>query len=284
MPLEATELRNNGNLLIKMANDIDGTVGAATVKEVVETGPYYWKHSDDGTSGEVATIEEMDAMLNGVPGIMQITEDEYIDLDETEETPTPAATGVDLDSAGFPWDARIHGAKKVKLAKDDTWKKIRNVDTALVEKVEAELRAALAVAPAPVATVEEVVAPAPQTEAPAPAPQLVITPSYVTPSGNFTEEELVVANWTVEQIHALPVAPLELTTTPAPADDGQIEALSNVGMTFPEFMAKVTRETAAGEIDQAAVLAAVNAAGLASLPLLATRPDLIPQIDTALFG
>ena len=251
MPLEAEELRKNGNMLLEMASSLDGEVGPATVTKRVEE-----------------IVEEI--------------ENDIASDEEVEETTAPTATGVELDKAGLPWDARIHGAKKLKTAKEQTWKKIRGVDPELVKTVEAELRAALVASPAePV----EAVAPAPKPAAPAPAasapaPALKSILKYVTPQGNFTEDELVAAGWTSEQVKALPVVPLDSTTE----KDDEIDALSNTGMTFPEFMAKVTREQAAGEIDQAAVLAAVNAQGLASLPLLATRPDLIPAIDTALFG
>ena len=46
---------------------------------------------------------------------------------------------VELDSAGFPWDARIHAQNKAKKA-DGTWKAARGVDKNLVDLVEAEYR------------------------------------------------------------------------------------------------------------------------------------------------
>lgn len=54
--------------------------------------------------------------------------------------PTPHAPGVDRDSAGLPWDERIHASTKSKIA-DGTWKSKRGVDAALVVAVESELRA-----------------------------------------------------------------------------------------------------------------------------------------------
>jgi hypothetical protein len=53
----------------------------------------------------------------------------------------PPPVDVELDSAGLPWDARIHGKAKGKLAKTQEWKKIRGIDKNLVAQVEAELRA-----------------------------------------------------------------------------------------------------------------------------------------------
>ncbi|HMU66655.1 MAG TPA: hypothetical protein PKE57_05905, partial [Cellvibrionaceae bacterium] len=47
-----------------------------------------------------------------------------------------------LDGRGYPWDARIHSGSKALLAKaPHGWKPLRGVNPALVEQVEAELRA-----------------------------------------------------------------------------------------------------------------------------------------------
>ena len=157
---------------------------------------------------------------------------------------TPAATntpplGVDLDSDGLPWDGRIHGSAKKKLAKDQTWKKIRNVDPALVEQVEAELRAAMAAATPPA-----------ETTPPAP-PE---TPAIVETT-----------------------TPAAETTPPAPPATPATE------ITFPVFMSKVTNAMALGTLTDVMILAAVNKHGLASLPLLSARPDIIPAVDAELF-
>ncbi len=63
--------------------------------------------------------------------------------------------------------------------------------------------------------------------------------------------------------------PREIATAPA---------MAGTVTTFPALMAAIT----ANDIDQTAVTAAVNAQGLASLPLLASRPDLIPAVAAAL--
>ncbi len=65
------------------------------------------------------------------------------------ETATPAAdaalaatgTAVEVDSAGMPWDERIHAKSKTKKA-DGTWKAGRSLDPEMVKQVEAELKAA----------------------------------------------------------------------------------------------------------------------------------------------
>jgi len=56
--------------------------------------------------------------------------------------PTSTASG-ELDSAGMPWDARIHGEAKTKN-KDLTWKYRKNLDRSIVPAIEAENRALLA--------------------------------------------------------------------------------------------------------------------------------------------
>ena len=50
-----------------------------------------------------------------------------------------AAAGV--DSAGFPWDTRIHASTKTRVQKTNEWKLKRGVDAALVEQVRTEQRA-----------------------------------------------------------------------------------------------------------------------------------------------
>lgn len=77
---------------------------------------------------------------------------------ETPEAETATPASVVLDSAGLPWDARIHAGTKTRIARTDRWKPKRSVDTALVAQVEAELKATMA-APAPDQ------APAPQAQA-----------------------------------------------------------------------------------------------------------------------
>ena len=49
-----------------------------------------------------------------------------------------AATEPELDSAGIPWDPRIHSSKKTRLAKTGRWKRMRGVDTALADSIEAD--------------------------------------------------------------------------------------------------------------------------------------------------
>jgi hypothetical protein len=101
---------------------------------------------------------------------------------DDDEGPANAAPPA-VDSAGLPWDARIHSDKK-GTKEDGTWRLRRGVDKALVPVVEAELRArvgapapAPAMVPPPAATPQPMPLPnapmapaAPVSMAPAPAP------------------------------------------------------------------------------------------------------------------
>lgn len=106
------------------------------------------------------------------------------------------------------------------------------------------------------------------------------------------EAELIAA------MKASPANPVESTPTPPPVDAGRsvVSADPAIGVvhapaqpaaptgavtTFPALMSAIT----SNKIDQATVTAAVNKAGLQSLPLLAARPDLIPTVAAELgFG
>lgn len=57
------------------------------------------------------------------------------DADDEPNTSTPP----EVDSAGYPWDARIHSANKSIVA-DGTWRKKKGVDPSLVDQVQAELK------------------------------------------------------------------------------------------------------------------------------------------------
>lgn len=88
--------------------------------------------------------------------------------------------------------------------------------------------------------------------------------------GNVTIADNVIALVDDEQAPAAVIPP-----PPAPPVAADI--------TFPELMAKITQAMAAKTLSEATVIAAVNAQGLASLPLLAVRPDLIPTVNATLF-
>ena len=174
--------------------------------------------------------------------------------------PAPLAapsTGVELDSAGLPWDSRIHSSSRAKQAKNGQWKVARNMDPARVVAVTAELRAAMsagvpaAVAPAPVAPPPPIapIAPPPPVAPIAPPPP--IAPIAPPP----------------------PIAPI------APPPPVATDASGSVVKTFADLMKKITTHG----IKPDAVAAACKLHGLRSIAMVGVRPDLIPAVHAALF-
>lgn len=156
--------------------------------------------------------------------------------------PVASASGVELDADGLPWDQRIHASgengAKPKNA-DGRWRKKRGLnDASLVAAVQAELRATLAAPAVPPGT-PPAVAPTP------PAPPVAPPPAPPAPA-------------------VVPQAP----AVPQGADPQTFEAL----------MPRITAAVMAGTLPQTALLGACNAYGVATIPLLQTRPDLVPTI------
>lgn len=156
-------------------------------------------------------------------------------VSESVYDPTPIDTAqhmpratVELDSAGLPWDARIHSRAKTKIA-NGTWKFARGIATGLIDSVTAELKSVMAI----------------------PAPSVPMPPKNV------------------------PVPP-ELDPMIPPSE------------TFQTLIGKITAGMAAKKITQVQVLAVLNAVGIPTMPLIPTRPDLIPsigaQIDAIIAG
>lgn len=156
----------------------------------------------------------------------------------------PAAPGVSVavDKAGLPWDPRIHSESKAINKGDGLWRAKRGRDETIVPGIEAELRALMAVqAPAP-----NVAPAAPTTPvAPAAAPAAPESPAAPT---------------------APPAPP-----APAPASNG---VPTNLG----ELMIKAQQAVNAGRMQMVDLTLAAQELGVAALPLLGTRPDLIPAV------
>lgn len=157
--------------------------------------------------------------------------------------PAAPASYAELDSAGLPWDSRIHASTRTKIA-DGTWKLARGLDKAVVAQVLDELRAVMAGAPA--ASPAAPVVPPPAPPAPPAAPPAPVAPPPAPP--------------------AAPPAP------PAPAG----------GLDYPQFVTKLTAAIASGQITQALIKDAIGTYGVSSLPLMAQRPDLYDQVLTML--
>lgn len=154
----------------------------------------------------------------------------------------PTNHAADVDSEGLPWDARIHVGTKGRNA-DGRWKAKKGInDPALVERVKAELRALMA-APG----VTQVPPPPVVTQqAPTGAPAAPLPPSGGTPAA------------------PVGVAP------PAPSADPRAQFVTLIGRTAASIHA--------GKITQDEVNAFCSEHGVAALPLLANRLDLVALI------
>lgn len=185
--------------------------------------------------------------------------------------PAPAApppAGVALDTEGLPWDARIHAATKTKVA-NGSWKKKKGTDPALVASVTAELRAVMGLpAPAPAAAPVPPAGPLTGTSYPFPVPPVApvaATPVAPAPPGGNA--------WPLNGSPApAPVAAAAPVAPPAPP------ATPAAITTFAQLMGYISGQIAAGKWSHPETLTACQANGVTALPLLAARPDLIPNV------
>lgn len=151
-----------------------------------------------------------------------------------------------LDAHGFPWDDRIHASSKARNA-DGTWRQRRNLDPAIRETVEEELKdkgfgkTVPIPVPTPPAPVVETAVPTP----PAPAVETAV-PTPPAPS-----------------------APVAETFVPT--------------ITFPELMSRVTGAVSAGKLSMSEIPAILTGLGVnGGLPGLVATPEMIPLVATAL--
>lgn len=181
--------------------------------------------------------------------------------------PAPAAVGStpisELDSAGLPWDPRIHTETKSKNA-DNTWRAKRNTDKTFKAQVEAELRAAVGAPSAPAGTAAQ---PAPVT-----APLATLPPAAAVPP----LPALVLPATTVPS-PAASAAPLLTPPPPLPATNATpTDFGSLMAATAPMF-----EQDPLGATER--MKAALAGVGLSAIGQLAVRPDLIPNVYSALF-
>lgn len=162
--------------------------------------------------------------------------------------PIVAPGGVEKDARGLPWDHRIHSSSKNKNA-NGTWraKKGMNDGGELVRKVEAELMQAMA----------------------APGPATVTLPAGMDPAAPPPPASVVFA-----ATGATPQPAGVLTPVVPPPPPGVVDQT----LSFPGLMTALTPAMAAGRINTALLTEACVAVGIPSLPLLATRPDLVPAV------
>lgn len=184
----------------------------------------------------------------------------------TANAPT-SIPGVEKDSTGLPWDARIHAGNKA-TKQDGSWKVKKGInDPSFIPRIEAELRAAMAapgVAPAPAAAVP----------AAAPVPAVPVAPVAVP------------ATVAVPVTGAVPLPPTATVSpppsTPAPAASvAPIASPSSAPvLNFGSFMAKIAPYMANGKLTTEKQNEILSQFGLTTgFGGLMARPDLLPGVD-----
>lgn len=192
---------------------------------------------------------------------------------------TPGPAGVELDSSGLPWDGRIHGSTKSKN-QDGTWRQKRGLnDPGLKDKVEAELRAAMAAkAPASApSTPAPVMSPGAASSVPAPSTPPVAPPVPTPPASPSVPP--VPAAPTTEPAPAAPAA--STTAVPTAPSSPPVPRVAPAGETFGQLMARIAPRMTDATV-QAKVNEALGAFQLTALAQLAARPDLVPSFGQTL--
>jgi hypothetical protein len=178
----------------------------------------------------------------------------------------PAASGappvVEFDSAGVPYDARIH-QKKRSVKKDGTWKLQKGIADSLVAAVMAELAPRIskptpAAPPAPPADVPPAgfgTTPLPVGASPAPVSLPPVPPIPPVTGG--------------PQGVGSPVAP------PAPPAEGIAETQDP----FRALISKISEARKAGKLSAEEPTQAAASAGAPNLQALNAMPHLIPKVE-----
>lgn len=188
-------------------------------------------------TSETQTVTAVNVAPPAPPHVEAIDDD-----DSWADPPGGTPTAGDLDSAGFPWDARIHAGSKAKMKADGTWKLKPGVDKALVEQVRAEIGGTTI--PHNPALAEAI-----RPDVPVPPP----------PAPTLTDAVAVSA---------------ELQAPPAPPE-------WSTPLNFAELIQEVTKRITAGSLTADQVNGAVALATGGQLTMcnqLAARQDLIPAV------
>lgn len=165
-----------------------------------------------------------------------------------EDKPAPVGTAqpsagvsagpVELDDTGLPWDARVHQQSKGKLKLDGSWKLIKGVDKVAAAAIIAELRQSYPRTASP-----SVQAP-PAQVAPPPPSQVAPPPPPATMAAQST-----------------PVASSAVPLAPGNTAEGVTA--------FRMLMQKIAAATAAGQLSNVQVDAALESVGLPPRQLVA---------------
>lgn len=150
--------------------------------------------------------------------------------------------GIEVDSEGLPWDSRINTSMRTKL-QDGTWRFKRGVSDEMAAAVKRELKITMG-APLPA---EDIPPPPFVANAEPPAP----------PQDNITEGTL----WDGAAITASPI---------------------DKPLLFSELMQMIVAKFNTKELTKDDIQTAVELVGLPSLPMLASRPDLVRPVADSL--
>jgi hypothetical protein len=211
----------------------------------------------------------------------------------SDAEPNYGASAPAFDKSGLPWDERIHAGGK-GLNKDGTWRLRRNVETATVQAVVAELRASGKCAPTP-------------TGPAILAPNTAIPTGAIKSFDNYSDFAVAFGSnppppppppalsnaapsVTVSLPGSVPVPPVQTNTAPSvpgtlppqlgAAGSVPVQGQPAVGHvpTFREIMQLVVNATAEGKLTNQQVDAICQAAGCPNIMMLNSLSNLIPQV------
>ena len=218
-----------------------------------------------------ATLDELRSFLNGAstPAIVKAAlapvivantsaTESPVEPDEALENPEGAPA---FDSAGFPWDERIHSANKGTNT-NGTWRKRRGVDDATITTVEAELkgRATIMTRVTESEILDMPVAVTYVTGESA-VSQVIATPATVMPSGDTSESVDAPAPTPVVMTpqQFAPVTP----AMPEPVAPAPTPVIGATTIDFGGFMNAVAQKSSAGIIDNAYIVSLTQRTGAA---------------------
>ncbi len=181
---------------------------------------------------------------------------------------TAAIAGVEVDSQGLPYDARIHSSSRERI-KDGTWKLKRGTDPALVESVRAEYKAVMAI-------------PAPTPILAAPWPFEVPGSAKPPSPPNVTISEPA-GEWTANGVWPLKVDSVAGGLAPMPQVVNKVPPVAVPALTFPALMQQVGAAITGGRMAESDVHTICARHGV-PIHTLGSRPDLLPIIGAEILA
>jgi hypothetical protein len=198
------------------------------------------------------------------------------------------------DSAGMPWDARIHQKAKGKK-KDLTWKLIKGIDEATVIAVTSELAARKIATPAsPSVAPAAFVPPLPPTAGTVAIlgqnGNVVATGAVPPPPATVAQPVFLPETNNAGQQNSVPVPPVPSTAPveTVPAQNGPatpvvpvppVAPAGPMGVTYRSIIDKMTAGTKAQTLTAAKVLQIVQDCGCPNLQQLNQMPQIWADVD-----